>query len=181
MYDYLRGTLTYQAPDIAVIDVQGIGYKLHISLTAHLQGPEVTLFTSLVVREDDMRLFGFPTREERDLFELLMTVSGIGPKTALLITSHLPLPDLHDAIERKDIATLSRIPGIGKKTGERLCLELKDKLRVTAPKNPLAFDATSALIRLGYNQKSAAQAIQKALPHATTLQQLITLSLKELS
>ena len=191
MYESIQGLISYLTPEYAVITTNGVGYKILIPVnlfTSLLQtGKETTLFTSLVVREDDIRLFGFISRNDRDLFELLTSISGIGPKTALSIIGHMSLNDLHGAIETHNITLLCKIPGIGKKSAERMIVELKDRLKPDtslpkAPQNALTQDATLALIRLGYNQKAAETAIKKAMVGATPsdLPKLITLALKNI-
>jgi len=189
MYESIKGMLSYLAPDYAVVNVGGVGYKILIPVNLYTSGlptnKEVELFTTLVVREDDIRLFGFISRSDRDLFDLLTSISGIGPKTALSIIGHMPINDLHTAIETANTQTLCKIPGIGKKSGERMIIELKGRIKPdsTQPKtSPLAQDAALALVRLGYNQKAAEQAIKKVLTESkiSDLPKLITLSLNQL-
>src|SRR3989338_3245843 len=114
MYESIKGLISYLTPEYAVITTQGVGYKILIPVnlfTTVLQtGKETQLFTTLVVREDDIRLFGFISRSDRDLFDLLTSISGIGPKTALSIIGHMSVNDLHSAIETKNISLLCRIP-----------------------------------------------------------------------
>ena len=193
MYESIKGLVSYLTPEYAVIEVAGIGYKVHIPVnlfTVVLQaGMECQLFTSLVVREDDMKLFGFISRKDRELFELLTSISGIGAKTSLSIIGHISVNDLHEAIETKNTALLCKIPGIGKKSAERLTLELKDRIKpdtavkiVRGAHHELISDATLALIRLGYNQKIAENAIKKAMDSVLDenigLPRLITAALK---
>lgn len=197
MYDYFKGTLTDLSPTKAVVETSGVGYSLLIpvnvySLLCGLLGTSITLFVSFVIREDSHRLFGFSQKKERELFEKLSDVSGIGPKTALAIIGHLTLEELDLAIFEQDVTTLSRVPGIGKKTAERLIVELKDKLKNLKPllekegedmskQSPLMKDALAALIHLGYHQNMAQKAIKKALeesPEALKLGALITAALR---
>ena len=130
MYDYVKGELVALHPESAVVDVRGVGYRLLVptNLFGNLQvGSHVQLFTSWVVRELSQTLFGFITEQERDLFELLITISGIGPKTGLNLISRLPPDKLNAAIVAYDVSALSSVPGIGKKTAERLLIDLKGK------------------------------------------------------
>ncbi len=195
MYESIKGLISYVSPEYAVVDVGGIGYKIYIPVnlfTTILQtGMIAELFTALVVREDDMKLFGFISRKDRELFELLTSISGIGAKTSLSIIGHITVNDLHEAIETKNSALLCKIPGIGKKSSERLIVELKDRIKpdttvkvVRGIKSELLSDATLALIRLGYNQKVAESAIKKAMDAASEeivgLPKLITSALKNI-
>ena len=155
------------------------------------------MHTSFIVREQLQSLYGFLTEEERELFELLLNVSGIGPKTALALIGHLDSVTLHKAVSSHDVTTISKVPGIGKKTAERLILEIKDKLPACggvdlahptsfSPSDPRAqqiSDAMSALINLGYNQAIAQKAIKRSLqdlPESTNLASLITGALKHI-
>jgi holliday junction DNA helicase RuvA len=197
MYDYMTGTLTDLSPSKATLEVHGIGYSFFIPLNVFSdlcgsRGKEITLFTSFVVREDSQRLFGFLDKHGRDTFEKLSEISGIGPKTAMAIIGHLSLKELEKAIHDHDILTLSKVPGIGKKTAERLILDMKDKLKhlktfidekelLSKDQMSLMGDALSALMNLGYSQSVAHPAIKKALkdlPATLKLSELITISLK---
>lgn len=193
MYESIKGVLTYLTPEFAVIEVNDIGYKIYIPInlftTALHIGKKCELFTSLVVREDDMKLFGFISRKDRDLFELLISISKVGAKTSLSIIGHMSLDELYNAIETKNDTMLCKIPGIGKKSAERLIVELKGRIKPDAatkvPKNfnhDVIEDATCALITLGYNQKIAEQAIKKAMASTKeeniALPKLITAALK---
>jgi Holliday junction DNA helicase RuvA len=195
MYESIRGKVSHLTPEYAVLEVGGIGYKIYIPVnlyTSVLQsGAEFQLFTSLVVREDDMKLFGFISRKDRELFELITSISGIGAKTAISIIGHIPIHDLHMAIETKNIPKLCKIPGIGKKSAERLTLELKDRIKIdtalpikTGLHHELLSDASLALIRLGYNQKAVEAALKKAMDSASeeppNLPRLITSALKHI-
>ena len=188
-----------KAPTHAVIDVGGIGYGLAISLQTFDQLPsveeDVRLFTHLHVREDRMELFGFILVEEREVFELLIAVSGIGPNSALTILSGMTLRDLQDAILQERVGELTQIKGIGRKTAERLVLDLRDKVQLTAPADgeeatetpdaeaTSAEEAALALMTLGYASPAARQAVGKVLDKnpgdGLTVQQLIKLALKE--
>jgi Holliday junction DNA helicase RuvA len=195
MYESIKGKVSYLTPEYAVIDVMGVGYKIHIPVnlftTIIKEGIDCQLFTSLVVREDDMRLFGFISRKERELFELLTSISGIGAKTAVSIIGHMSYEELHMAIESKNIPFLCKIPGIGKKSAERLIVELSGRLKpdtsikvTKGVHHEVVSDATLALIRLGYNQKVAEAAIKKAMDSASDknvgLPHLITSALKNI-
>lgn len=192
MFAYIRGRLASNSPNTCVIDVHGIGYLLHIPANAYGRLPqineELTLHCSFIVRDTTQALFGFLTSQERDLFELLITISGVGPKLGQSIIGHLTLIDFRQAIVARDLARLSKIPGVGKKTAERLVIELRDKLegflsydsqehipQITATQT--VRDAMSALINLGYSQNTAQKAIKKALegmPQDPDLAELIT-------
>ncbi len=195
MYESIKGLVSHITPEYAVIDVGGIGYKIYIPVnlyTTILQsGMTCQLFTALVVREDDMKLFGFISRKDRELFELLTSISGVGAKTSLSIIGHISVNDLHEAIETSNTTLLCKIPGIGKKSSERLIVELKgrikpdDAIKVTKGiHHELISDATLALIRLGYNQKIAESAIKKAMDNNSDeiigLPRLITNALKKI-
>ncbi len=170
MYEFIRGTLKASSPTYVVVEAHGIGYRLHTSISAWTKLPaigfEVTLFLSFYVREDAHRLYGFVTKEERDLFERLTALSGIGPKTALSLLGHMEIEILVQAIQQENVSLLCKIPGIGKKTAERLLIELKgDKSFLESSHFALSdemrshADALNALIHLGY----PASAAQKAL------------------
>jgi holliday junction DNA helicase RuvA len=157
--------------------VNGVGYKLLIPASHFaklpLIGTEVTLYTAYIIREMSHTLCGFLSLREREFFELLNTVSGIGPKTALGLIGNLPSEQLQSAIQTANISVLCKVPGVGKKTAERLVVDLRDKLstllrdqtesRTGRPSLPVTGDAMSALVNLGYNQAVAQKAIEKAL------------------
>lgn len=179
MITYLEGVLREALPTQAVIEVHGVGYEVFIPLSSYDRLPQpgqtVRLLTHLVVREDAHLLFGFASAEERDLFRLLVTrVSGVGPKLALAVLSGMDVVRFKAAVVESDIASISKISGLGKKTAERIVLELKDKLGVAAAWEAAsashepgagaraANDAILALIALGYKQVSAAKAVREA-------------------
>jgi holliday junction DNA helicase RuvA len=201
MFAFLKGELVVIMPTNVVVEANGIGYLIYIpaNLFGKLPqtGNKVLLHTSYIVREQSHTLYGFLSVQERDLFETLMGVTGIGPKTALSVIGHLNAQDLHRAISNNDIATISKVPGIGKKTAERLIIELRDKIKdyVSADTSDLALtmlkdpradkirDAMSTLVNLGYNQNTAQNAIKKTLkdlPEDIDLASLITGSLKNI-
>jgi holliday junction DNA helicase RuvA len=177
MIAWLRGLVQRKTADSVIIDVSGVGYLVNISVstlgTVPEPGDEIGLHIHTHLREDSLSLFGFATELEKELFQLLLSVSGIGPKLALSVLSGLAAPDLLAAIGSSDDAKLRAIPGIGKKTAARLCLELKDKVRQLAPEAQLHTgagvsalsghleDAVSALVNLGYKRPVAEDAIKK--------------------
>ncbi len=181
MIVFIKGKIAESTPLQVVIDVQGIGYAVNIPLTTTdtlpPRGNEVLLYTHAVYKEDSQSLYGFKHREERDFFQLIIEkVSGIGPKTALGIMSQLSLPILKDAIARGDVTLISQCPGIGKKTAERLTLELRDKIFPSAIHSTIPFqanttqhatniheDAVAALVKLGLNPSTADKSVRKAL------------------
>ena len=199
MYAYLKGLLTFASPLDIIIDVSGIGYRVHIPASVFgllpTPGEVIHIHTSFIVRENSHALYGFLTTQDRDLFDALLGVTGIGPKLALSIIGHLSAQELQYAINNHEIAVISKVPGIGKKTAERLIIELRDKLKNIIPLDPADFaiqqrsdpqtlminDAMSALINLGYNQSTAQKAIKKTLsdnPDSIDLASLITTALK---
>ncbi len=177
MIAQLRGRLVRKDMQEAVVDVHGVGYRVTIPLSTFYRvgepGQEVTLLTHTYVREDALALFGFLTAAEQALFERLISVSGVGPKVAIAILSGIEAPDLVAALRTSDIVRLTRIPGVGKKTAERLVLELKDKvqgLAATEPQEPVASpasaakeDLVSALVHLGYSRPEAEKGVDRAL------------------
>jgi Holliday junction DNA helicase RuvA len=171
----VRGRLLRKEPQEAVVDVGGVGYRVTIPLSTFYRigepGTEVTLLTHTHVREDALALFGFLTPVEQALFERLIAVSGVGPKLAVSVLSGIEAPELVAALRASDLARLTRIPGVGKKTAERLVLELKDKVQdlpspeATAPEAPRAAteDLVSALVHLGYSRPEAERGVERAL------------------
>lgn len=177
MIALVRGKVVYKSIDHVIIDVGGVGYRLFIPLSTFYALPEageISLFTHTHVREDALLLYGFLTLEEKDLFVILIGISGIGPKLAVNILSHIPPGDLKRAIAGSDIQRLSSLPGIGKKTAERLVLELKDKIGpaagfATSSGEPAAggaaggdliSDVISALVNLGYKENQARKVLE---------------------
>jgi Holliday junction DNA helicase RuvA len=173
---YLRGRIFEKQPNRIVVDVDGVGYDVAVPLSTFYglgeAGSEIALRIHTHVREDALALFGFATRIEQELFERLIGVSGIGPKVALAVLSGIEPAELVAAIERGDLARLTAIPGVGKKTSERIVLELKDRLPV-APVSIAAAgvvaapglkdDVLSALINLGYHRPLAEKAVESAI------------------
>lgn len=197
MFAYIKGLLVHAIPASVVIETGGIGYKIFIPASAFGTLPNVgqplTLHTSFVVRELAQTLYGFFTPHERDFFEALLGVTGIGPKIALALIGHMPLRELQQAISNEDTAAICRVPGIGKKGAERLIIEMRDKvgavmfasgIEVHAAADSGAHtvnDAMSALINLGYNQSTAQKALKKTLkdaPEGADLGLLISIALK---
>lgn len=172
MIAHLRGRLLSKSPNQAVIEAGGVGYDVTISIPTFSDlpnaGAEVALHVHTHVREDALALFGFLRAEEKKLFEKLISVSGIGPKLAITILSGMSAEFMVAAIRSNDVAQLTKIPGIGKKTAERMVLELRDKLDAfgaapAAPKTtPVEEDVLSALVNLGYQRPAAEKAVSKA-------------------
>ena len=196
MISYLRGKVAFKAPMQAVIDVGGVGYGISISLVTYDQlpiiGEEVLLFTHMHVREDRMELFAFADEGEREVFEMLIGVSGIGPSLALTILSGMSLRDLQEAIVHERVSELTGIKGIGKRTAERLVLDLRDKVSLSADiseietqnetGSAISEEAAMALMALGMTPSEARQAVRKAIERNgsdLTVQQLIKFALKE--
>jgi Holliday junction DNA helicase RuvA len=168
---HLRGKLIEKNPARIVVDVNGVGYEVFVPLTTFSalpdRGSEVFVDIHMHVREDIIALYGFSTPRERTIFEKLLSISGIGPKLAMTILSGGSVEDLVTAIKRSDLARLTAIPGVGKKTAERIIVELKDKLQdfVVAglEKTGVEVDVVSALENLGYNRALGESAIRRAL------------------
>jgi Holliday junction DNA helicase RuvA len=174
MIAHLRGRLLSKQPQQAIVEAAGVGYDVAISVSTYTllpsEGAEVALHIHTQVREDTLALYGFLDRNDKRIFERLITVSGVGPKLAITIQSGLPADRLVAALRAQDHATLTRIPGVGKKLAERLVVELKDKLEdmaAAAPAmtsaGPAAEDVLSALVNLGYQRPSAQKAIETAV------------------
>jgi Holliday junction DNA helicase RuvA len=198
MFAYIKGELVFSSPTSVIVEANGIGYRILIPTSNFSQLPQlgeiVFLHVSFVVRELSHTLYGFLSTLDRDLFEMLQNVSGIGPKLALSVIAHISLQELRKAIGNHDLVIICKIPGIGKKTAERLIIELRDKLPAAFPHDPSEHfislsdpksqkiaDAMNALINLGYNQITAQKAIKKTLqdhPDNIDLALLITHSLK---
>jgi Holliday junction DNA helicase RuvA len=174
MIAHLRGKLLAKHPNQAVVETAGVGYDVTISVPTFSDlpavGAEVALHIHTHVREDALALYGFLRPSEKLLFEKLLTVSGIGPKLAITILSGMAADEMVGAIRGNDVARLTRIPGIGKKTAERMVLELRDKLpqapsattAVTPPMNVVEEDVLSALLNLGYQRAAAEKALAVA-------------------
>jgi holliday junction DNA helicase RuvA len=200
MIAHLTGRLAFKAPTHVTLDVHGVGYEVFIPLSTYYNLPNTDQSLALSihthVREDAIQLFGFSTHQEKEAFVLLMSVSGIGPKSALGILSALPVADLASAIQSGDIEKLETVPGIGKKSAGRLVLELKDKLtklhpgltpavdQIAAGADDVFDDALSALTNLGYrpaDAKEALKMVRKSRAQPLSLQELIRETLKHLA
>jgi Holliday junction DNA helicase RuvA len=200
MIAHLTGRLAFKAPTHVTLDVHGVGYEVFIPLSTYYNLPNTDQSLALSihthVREDAIQLFGFSTHQEKEAFVLLMSVSGIGPKSALGILSALPVADLASAIQSGDIEKLETVPGIGKKSAGRLVLELKDKLtklhpgltpavdQIAAAADDVFDDALSALTNLGYrpaDAKEALKMVRKSRAQPLSLQELIRETLKHLA
>ena len=192
----LRGKVISRTFNRVIIDVQGVGYDVAVSLTtleSLAENGEVQLHIHTALRENSLELYGFHTTDEKALFEMLIGVSGIGPRTALTILSGISPESLRDAVMRGDLPRLTAIPGIGKKSGERILVELKDKIRkmglatlspsdVHAPAS-LEGDLVSSLVNLGYKERDARQVAAKILKSKDShisLTDAVKLALKEL-
>jgi holliday junction DNA helicase RuvA len=190
MIGRLAGTLLEKNPPQILLDVQGVGYELDVPMSTFYNLPavheKVVLHTQLIVREDAHLLFGFATLDERAAFRQLLKISGVGPKLALSVLSGLSLADLADAVARKESGRLTKIPGVGKKTAERLLLELQGKLSGAVPEGAKAApashagDVLNALLALGYSEKEADWAA-KQLPADLAVSDGIRQALKLLS
>ncbi|MDD5544229.1 MAG: Holliday junction branch migration protein RuvA [Acidobacteriia bacterium] len=179
MIAHLKGKILSKLPNQLILDVAGVGYDLTIPLSTFYEmgenGDTVSLFVLTHVREDVIALYGFRTREEKSIFEKLLSVSGVGPKLGIAILSGISTEELVASIQQGDVARLTHIPGIGRKTAERLILELRDKLKdwtgaiqptpaeAAHPTGQLQGDAVSALLNLGYPQVLADKAVREVL------------------
>ena len=190
MIGRLTGQLIEKRPPTVVVEIHGVGYEVDVPMSTFFQlpatGSPVTLHTHLIVREDAHLLFGFATDQERQVFRQLLKISGVGARTALSVLSGMSVSELYQAVAAHDGARLTRIPGIGKKTAERLLLELRDKLAggigVAMPGGDaeIRSDALNALLALGYSDKEATHALGRIAPR-TPVQEAIRQALKLLS
>ncbi|NRA20178.1 MAG: Holliday junction branch migration protein RuvA [Oceanospirillaceae bacterium] len=206
MIGHIRGVLTEKQPPILVLETNGIGYEIEASMQTFYKlpglGEELQLFTHFVVREDAQLLFGFYHRKERSLFRTLIKANGVGPKLAIAILSGMSTEEFAACILREDAATLTKIPGVGKKTAERLVVEFKDKIALLGLDEPADFtltgtelpsatasingyieDAQSALIALGYKPVLASRAVsaaQQQLKNINSAEELIRIALKSM-
>lgn len=187
MIGRITGKLIEKRPPLVLLDVQGVGYEIDVPMSTFYQlpaiGSQVTLHTHMVVREDAHLLFGFGSEEERTAFRQLLKISGVGARTALAVLSGLSVGDLQQAVRAEDSGRLTKIPGIGKKTAERLLLELRGKLEMiltpgAAPVASGSQDVLNALLALGYNEREANWAIGQlsdGLPVADGIRQALKL------
>ena len=191
MISFLVGVIEEKAENSLVLDVNGVGYELAVSSTTlstlPMAGESVKIFTYMAVREDGVFLFGFSSKEERDVFFKLISVSGVGPKMAITILSGLSLSDLTIAIVKEDSSLLSKIKGLGKKTAERICLELKDKLGpISTSETTFSADynedavqmATDTLISLGINKNEAYMLARANAQNDATAEEIISKALR---
>jgi len=180
----LTGRLASKHPPQLLVEVGGVGYEVEVPMSTFYSlpaaGEAVTLFTHLSIKEDSHSLYGFATLEERTTFRQLIKISGVGARTALAVLSGLSVGDLAQAVALQDAQTLTRIPGIGKKTAERLLLELKGKLADAKPSAPGSNDVLNALLGLGYSEKEALAAV-KGLPTGLAVAEGIRAALKALA
>lgn len=195
MIAYLKGKLAVSGIGWVIIDVNGIGYQVHIPSTTRLPqiDQEIKLFTHMAIREDAIQFYGFAQEDEKNCFLALLDVAGVGPKVALAVVSSLPPGNLQAAIANGDINPLVKVPGVGKKTAQRILLELKDKLKepvileeeISSAEftKGLESDASVALQALGYSQVEARDAIRRVQSKKSVneLSELIKIALKELA
>jgi len=195
MIGHLRGKLIDKRPNQILLDVGGVGYQVHIPLsTFYALGDlhsEVTLLIRTHLREDAIALYGFLTAREKHFFEMLISASGVGPGLALKILSGMSVDDLVPAVRRGDLVQLTRIPGVGKKTAERIVVELRDKLAAIeaaeaekpASRTGIEADAVSALLNLGYDRRAAEKAVEGARRDgsASSFEVLLRTALQNLS
>lgn len=189
MIHYLKGDFFSLTPTLVVVDCNGVGYEARISLNTYedlIKEKTAFVYTQLIVREDAQILYGFSTIDERELFNLLISVSGIGPSTAMVMLSSLQAEEIAAAITNDDLTTIKSIKGIGPKTAQRLIIELKDKMlkteisttKTASQGNTERFDALSALLSLGFNRKAIDKALDKLDIEGKTVEQLIKEALK---
>ena len=198
MIAFLRGRVLEKQPNKVIVDVQGVGYELNVPLSTYYDvgetGAEVSLRVHTHVREEALQLFGFLTMLEQQLFERLISTSGIGPKLAIAVLSGIEARELLSAVQRGDVARLTGVPGIGKKTAERIVLELKDRLgaiaaaagtdatTIDSPGERLRADLLSALQNLGYHRPAAEKSVEITLSATSdaTFEQALRSALREL-
>lgn len=189
MIHFLKGSFFELTPTLVVVDCGGIGYEAKISLNTYeelVRTNATIVYTQLIVREDAQVLYGFAAKEEKNIFNLLISVSGIGPNTALIMLSSLKTSDIANAIVHEDLRTIQAIKGIGAKTAQRVIIELKDKMlkldvstsNSLSPNNTNRFDALSALLSLGFDRKAVDKAMDKIDDGVKTVEILIKEALK---
>jgi Holliday junction DNA helicase RuvA len=192
----ITGRLALKNPTTLVVEVNGLAYEVNVPLSTYekvgKENSEVSLYTMLVVREDDLQLYGFATEDERKLFKLLISVSGIGPRTALSLLSSANVADVFGFIANSNLQALMSIPGIGRKTAERVVLELRDKIlkldvgivhEAVEGKEEIRSEAVDALLALGYSRIQSERAIREALKNDSSatesVEELVRSALKE--
>jgi Holliday junction DNA helicase RuvA len=196
MFSYIKGEVTLKSNNFIAIDINGVGYKIYMTekeISEIEIGDQVKVYTYMRVKDDDISLFGFLTNEELTMFELLISVGGIGAKSATQILSNIEPSDFALSVITEDVSKLKKLPGIGAKTAQRIILELKDKIKTSqavkgeeaeikkAPKNQNVQDAMDALQVLGYNHKSIEKAFERIDTKDKNVEELIKQGLKELS
>lgn len=191
MITHLKGKLVEKTPTALVIECGGIGYEVKVSLNTYSALPgddNVMIYTQFVVREDAQILYGFADPEERQMFNHLVSVSGIGPSTGILMLSGLTPSEIAQAVTSEDVATIKGVKGIGAKTAQRVIVDLKDKMlkfevsddNVETENNTLRFDALTALVALGFDKKAAEKGLKKVMKDQQTVEVLIKDALKVL-
>lgn len=196
MISYVRGVLDHKEPNRVIVDVNGVGYEVFVPLSTYQElpaiGGQVKLHTHHHVREDSMNLYGFLSSEEKEVFEMVLSISGVGSKVALSILSSMSVDEFRRAVAQGDMKALTKIPGIGKKSAERMVLELKDKIgKVRIDERMLRIleaestnDAVSALLSLGASQSAAEYAVYRAerlLGEEAKIEDLVSQALKLLA
>lgn len=188
MISCLSGTIRHKDLNALTVDVNGVGYKVLVTTETALEAvpsSPISLWTHLVVRETSLELFGFPDKETLDTFELLITISGIGPKSALSILNVATPAMLRQAVASEDTTYLTRVSGIGKKNAEKIVLELKDKLKITKEDKGVDMrsegDALEALVSLGYSERDAREALKKVPKETEGASERVKAALKILS
>jgi Holliday junction DNA helicase RuvA len=194
MIGRIQGKLLEISDNLMLIDVSGVAYEVEVTSAALADavasGQEIALFTHFIVREDAQLLYGFGSRTERDVFRDLIRISGVGPKMALAIVSGLSLETLAEAVRSKDVALLTRVQGVGKKTAERLLVELKDRLGnlhvvikpvPTGTDRPAVREAEDALIALGYRPAEAHRAVAAVIDSAASSEELLRAALRQIA
>ncbi len=193
MIYYVRGKLVSKTPARVIIETNGVGYALDVSIETSRalghEGEDAMLFTYLMVREEEVMLYGFAAEEEREAFLMLLAVPGIGPKVALRILSGMSISELYSAILAEDVSFFTAIPGVGKKTGERLIIELKQRvekldvspLREKSDSREMFVSAVEALSVLGYKRKDAVSAVGRIMKEGgpATIEEIIKEALKK--
>lgn len=193
MYAYIAGEVVQKAAAYVVLDVGGIGYQIFtdtFSLNALKTGERAKLYTYLKVAEDDMTLYGFSAKEQKEMFEKLLSISGIGPKAAVSVLSVMRVNDIAAAVVSNDDKAFTNVPGIGKKTAQRLVLELKEKVELedaigfgadlSEISQDAAAEAAAALVGLGYNRQEAVAAVAAVRNLGDTAEEFVSLALKRL-
>lgn len=191
MIAQLQGRLVEKHPTELIIDCNGVGYEVKISLncfSALGESEQVKVFTKLIVREDAQLLYGFHAKEEREMFNHLISVSGIGPNTAMIMLSSMVPEDIAKAIQTEDVVTIQKIKGIGAKTAQRVIIDLKGKVvklseqaqNIFSSNNTNRFDALTALVSLGFDKKAAEKAIERIDTGSQPVEALIKEALKVL-